>query len=215
MVEQLSDDWTEEEIVEAFCVSCRQKVEMENPTAVWTSQGRPGTRGTCPICNTTVYRMGKTPSHDYMEVPQAIQVVDQRGLKRNSRAAKIKVEAATYIVSAATESDLAEKLSEDLNAVGVSTWVDNGEATDDVNWAGGVHPALDQCQKMVVVLSQFALKTPHVEAAWAYFRKHRKPIVVALAEEVPPPDQLRRCPRFALHSDYKRYFREMMQELSR
>ena len=210
-----NDDLNDEvEGVEAFCFTCREKVEMENPTPVWTSQGRPVTRGDCPICGNSVYRMGKTHAHDDLAEPEAITVVDQTGIKRKSRAAKIKVEAATYIVSAATDSDFAEKLASDLNAVGISTWVDNGEEADEVNWAGGVHPALTQCKKMVVVLSQFALKTSSVEEAWQYFRSQRKPVVIALVEDVEPPDELRRRPRFDVHNDYKRAFRQIVQELS-
>lgn len=209
------DDDLETGGVEAFCVSCREKVEMENPLPVWTSQGRPGTRGSCPICGTTVYRMGKTAAHEHMQPPEAINVVDKTGVKRSSRAARIKIEAATYIVSAATEADFAEKLASDLSAVGISTWVDNGEKSDPVNWAGGVHPALAQCKKLVVVLSDFSVKTPAVQEAWDYFRQQRKLIVVALVEDISPPDSLRRSPRFAFHEDYKRAFRELVQELSR
>lgn len=201
--------------VEAFCVSCRIKVEMEEPTPVWTSQGRPGTRGTCPICGTYVYRMGKTNAHDQMAPPEAINVVDQRGLKRNSKAAKIKIEAATYIVASSSMADLAEKLAADLNAVGISTWVDTGEQLENVNWAGGVHPALDQCQKMVLVVSEGALTTASVHEAWAYFWGRRKPIMLVLADETEPPDELRRRPRFAMYQDYKRGFRELVQELSK
>ncbi len=204
-----------DEPIEAFCVSCREKVEMVEPTPVWTSQGRPGTRGDCPICGATVYRMGKTLAHEHMQPPEAIQVVDQKGIKRNSRAARIKVEAATYIVAAITDADIAEKLSADLNAVGISTWVDNGEEVDHVQWAAGRHPALDQCQKMVVLLSQFTPKTAAATEAWTYFRQQRKPIVVVMTENVEPPDELRRYPRFAIYDDYKRVFRELMQELTK
>lgn len=212
----LNDDLLEDDGgVEAFCVSCREKVEMENPLAVWTSQGRPGTRGDCPICGTAVYRMGKTAAHEHLAQPEAINVVDQKGIKRHSKAARIKIEAATYIVSAATEADFAEKIAADLNAVGISTWVDNGETSDSTNWAGGVHPALDQCKKLVVVISSFALKTPAVETAWNYFRKQRKVIVLAVVEDIAPPDELRRCPRFMMHQDYKRAFRELVAELTR
>lgn len=205
----------DESSVEAFCVSCRIKVEMDDPTPVWTSQGRPGTRGTCPLCGTYVYRMGKTEAHDHMAPPEAINVVDQRGLKRNSKAAKIKIEAATYIVAAPTETDLAEKLAADLNAVGISTWVDSGEQLENVNWAGGVHPALDQCQKMVMVVSVTALATPSVQEAWHYFLGRRKPIMLVSADDAEPPDDLRRRPRFAMYQDYKRGFRELVQELSK
>lgn len=208
-------DSFDDEPIEAYCVICRETVEMEDPTAVWTSKGHPGTRGVCPVCGGTVFRMGKTTAHQKLKKPEAITVVNNNGM-RHTKAAKIKVEAATYIVSAATDAGFANKLSEDLKAVGVATWTDNGEVTEDtaINWAGGVHPALDQCKKLVVVLSEFGVKTRNVEEAWRYFSAQRKPIVVALAENVDPPDELRRRPRFDLFSDYKRGFRQLVQELS-
>jgi hypothetical protein len=208
------DVFDHEDAIEAYCVHCRETVEMENPSPVWTSKGRPGTRGECPICGGTVYRMGRTPAHDFMKRPDAVNVVDSKGIGRRSRAARIKVEAATYIVAAATDAAFAEKLARDLNAVGISTWTDNGETTDNVSWAGGVHPALDQCKKMVVVLSQFGVKTHSVEEAWQYFRSQRKPVVVVLVEAVEPPDDLRTRPRFDFYTDYKRGLRQLVEALS-
>ncbi len=208
------DSAIDDEIVEAYCFNCRGKHEMLNPAPVWTSQGRPGTRGDCANCGGTVYIMGYTPAHDAFAQPEAINVVDNRGLKRNSRAAKIKIEAATYIVSAATDSDFAEKLSHDLNSFGISTWVDNGERADNVNWAGEVHPALDQCKKLVVIMSEFAPKTAHVTEAWEYFKRKRKPIFIIMISDLEPPDDLRRRPRFEMGTDYKAGFRQLVQELS-
>lgn len=203
------------DIIEAYCFNCRDKYEMLNPTPVWTSQGRAMTRGECANCGGMVYIIGRTAAHEHLTQPEAINVVDQKGLKRNSRAAKIKLEAATYIVSAATDADFAETLSNDLNALGISTWVDNGERADNVNWAGGVHPALDQCQKMVVILSEFALKTDHVNEAWRYYYKKRKPIFIMLLDDVESPDQIRRRPRYNARENYKVALRQLMEELSR
>lgn len=210
-LEHLSD--LEDEAVEAFCVTCREKVEMLNPQAVWTSKGRPGTRGECPTCGGTVYRMGKTSAHDFTSKPSAVNVADTRGMGK-TKAAKIKIEAATYIAASATDADFAKKLADDLKAVGISTWLDDGETPENVNWAGGVHPALEQCKKMVVVLSQFAIKTGSVEQAWQYFRSQRKTIILALVEPVDPPDDLRRCTRFDCYTDYKKGLRQLVEVLS-
>lgn len=206
---------TDDDVIEAYCFNCREKQVMLNPTPVWTSQGRPGTRGDCENCGGVVYLMGRTTAHDMMEQPEAINVVDNKGLKRNSRAAKIKIEAATYIVSAVTESDFAETLAADLNALGISTWVDNGEKADNVNWAGEVHPALDQCTNLVIILSEFALKTQHVNEAWQYFHKKRKPIFMMTLDDAAPPDKIRRRPRFNARDNYKSAFRQLSQEISR
>ena len=208
-------NYAEDDVIEAYCFNCREKNVMTNPTPVWTSQGRPGMRGECETCGGTIYLMGRRAAHDMLEQPEAINVVDNKGLKRNSRAAKIKIEAATYIVSAVTESDFAETLASDLNALGISTWVDNGEKADNVNWAGEVHPALDQCKNLVIVLSEFALKTQHVAEAWEYFQKKRKPIFMMMIDDVAPPDAIRRRPRFDARENYKSAFRQLTQELSR
>lgn len=207
------DEW--EDAIEGYCMTCREKVEIESPQAVWTSQGRPGTRGTCPICGGSVYRLGHTAAHDALKRPEAVQVVDRSGIKRESRAAKIQLEAATYIIGTPQEAELIELLADDLGKVGISTWTDSGtQEKNDVHWAGGVHPALDQCKKMVVILSANALESEHIAEAWRYFLDERKPIIVALAEDVEPPDDLRTRPRFDLHSDYKRGFRQLWPALS-
>ena len=46
--------------MEAFCVKCRSKREMSNPQAITMKNGRPATRGACPVCNTKMFRIGKT-----------------------------------------------------------------------------------------------------------------------------------------------------------
>lgn len=45
--------------MEAYCVKCKAKREISNPSAVTLKNGRPATRGTCPVCSTSVFRIGK------------------------------------------------------------------------------------------------------------------------------------------------------------
>ncbi|MFM8322450.1 MAG: DUF5679 domain-containing protein, partial [Chloroflexota bacterium] len=46
--------------MEAYCVKCKTKREMNQPQAVFTNSGAPATRGVCPECGTTLFRMGRT-----------------------------------------------------------------------------------------------------------------------------------------------------------
>ncbi|MCL0038675.1 DUF5679 domain-containing protein [Dehalococcoidia bacterium] len=46
--------------MEAYCVKCRKKVDIKNPTAITMKNGRPSTQGECPGCGTKVYRIGKS-----------------------------------------------------------------------------------------------------------------------------------------------------------
>lgn len=44
--------------MEAYCVKCREKKEIQNPEQVTMKNGKPATRGTCPTCSTKVFRIG-------------------------------------------------------------------------------------------------------------------------------------------------------------
>ena len=44
----------------AYCFKDRKKVEIKNPVKVTLKNGRPATKGVCPLCGTKVYRIGKS-----------------------------------------------------------------------------------------------------------------------------------------------------------
>ena len=46
--------------MEAYCFKCREKREMKNPQKVTLKNGKPATKGVCPVCGTTMYRIGKS-----------------------------------------------------------------------------------------------------------------------------------------------------------
>jgi pimeloyl-ACP methyl ester carboxylesterase len=45
--------------IEAYCVKCKKKVTMLNAQKVIMKNGRPATRGICPVCGTGLYRIGQ------------------------------------------------------------------------------------------------------------------------------------------------------------
>ena len=46
--------------MDAYCFKCRTKREINNPQAVTLKNGRPATQGTCPVCSTKLFRIGKS-----------------------------------------------------------------------------------------------------------------------------------------------------------
>ena len=70
--------------MEAYCVKCKQKRKMLNPEATFTASGAPATRGTCEVCGTRLFRMGRTAAHDGLEPPSAEERSKARS--RNDRA---------------------------------------------------------------------------------------------------------------------------------
>ena len=185
--------------IEAYCVRCREMVEMETPVAVWTRRGLPATRGECPICGGTVFRMGKSWLHE--------QIGD------TEPHARVKLGRETvYLAFAPPDATFAARLAADLERVGVSCWL-HEETPDGVKWAEGIHPALSACVRMIVMLTPAVLANAQVEAAWRYFRSKNKPIIVAQVGDAPPPDDLRRRPRFDLRRNEKAAFRQLLQAL--
>ncbi|GAP14403.1 DNA topoisomerase I, bacterial [Longilinea arvoryzae] len=58
--------------MEAYCVKCKQKREIQNPQADFNKVGAPITRGTCPVCSKPIFRMGRTPAHDGLTPPEKV-----------------------------------------------------------------------------------------------------------------------------------------------
>lgn len=77
--------------MEAYCVKCKQKQIIENPTPTFTSSGTPATQGTCPVCGTKLFRMGKTSAHEGLKAPESQPRKTKSGKrkKRGSRTKKL------------------------------------------------------------------------------------------------------------------------------
>ncbi len=73
---------------EAYCVKCKTKRPIQNPTATFTAAGTPGTRGTCPVCGTNLFRMGSTPAHDGLPKPEPRPRVKRTGRTKKGKAAR-------------------------------------------------------------------------------------------------------------------------------
>ncbi len=74
--------------MEAYCVKCKTKREMVDPTPVYTDSGTPGARGKCPVCGTNMFRMGYTPAHEGIEKPAVVKKQKKKTTKKKPTAKK-------------------------------------------------------------------------------------------------------------------------------
>ena len=44
--------------MQAYCMKCRTMREMKNPEKVTMKNGRPATKGACPVCGTKMFKIG-------------------------------------------------------------------------------------------------------------------------------------------------------------
>lgn len=203
------DDAHDEEPIEGYCMHCRESVEMEETQGVWTRKGQPATRGICPICGGSVFRMGRTHLHENSRKPDAVIVAQENEKRSRPRLARDTV----YVNYSSQDEEAAQRIADDLNKAGLAVWLHDADA-NDVNWSSGVHPALKECARMVFVLSSHSGSDAAVSAGWQFFREQRKPIVIAQIGESEPPDAIRRSPRFNFAQDYKLALRQMIDTLS-
>jgi len=75
--------------LEAYCVKCKTKREMQDPQPVFTATGTPGTRGKCPVCGTTLFRMGRTPAHEGLTPPPVTKKRKRRRKGEKPRRGKL------------------------------------------------------------------------------------------------------------------------------
>ncbi len=64
--------------MDAYCVKCRTKREMQEPRPVFTAKGVPATSGCCPVCGTTLFRMGNTEAHAQLSAEERQRVQAER-----------------------------------------------------------------------------------------------------------------------------------------
>jgi len=58
--------------VQAYCVKCHTTREMKNAKSVTMKNGRPATKGVCPVCGTKMYRIGKSGDRALLAMTKAV-----------------------------------------------------------------------------------------------------------------------------------------------
>ncbi len=53
--------------MEAYCVKCKTKREMQEAKADFNSKGAPVSSGVCPVCGTKLFRFGRTEAHEGLQ----------------------------------------------------------------------------------------------------------------------------------------------------
>ena len=59
--------------MEAYCVKCKEKREIQNSQAEFNSRSTPVTTGICKVCGTKLYRIGRTEMHEGMVAPPRVK----------------------------------------------------------------------------------------------------------------------------------------------
>lgn len=45
--------------VTGYCLKCKKSTDIKDAQAITMKNGKPATKGTCPTCGTTIFKIGK------------------------------------------------------------------------------------------------------------------------------------------------------------
>lgn len=48
-----------EQVMQGYCLKCREQREIQDPEAITMKNGKPATQGKCPVCGTKIFKIGK------------------------------------------------------------------------------------------------------------------------------------------------------------
>ena len=66
--------------MQAYCMKCKTKRDILDPKAIFNVRASPATVGTCPVCGSKLYRMGRTPAHEgLLPPPKPVKTVKRNG----------------------------------------------------------------------------------------------------------------------------------------
>jgi hypothetical protein len=78
------------------------------------------------------------------------------------------------------DSDFALRLAEDLKAAGANVWLDQLDIAPGQRWARAVQDALDNCHRMLVILSPASVNSTNVEDEVAFALEEHKTVIPVL-----------------------------------
>ncbi len=91
--------------LQAYCVKCKTKREIANPQPAFTSKGTPGVKGTCPVCGTTLFRMGATEAHANLPKPVIEKKPAEKKAKTTATTTASKRKTATKRATSASKTE--------------------------------------------------------------------------------------------------------------
>ena len=107
-----------------------------------------------------------------------------------------------FMCYAREDSKWVTELAKDLRAVGAQLWMDQLDIRGGEIWENAIEKALEDCGRLVVVLSPSAVESKEVRAELAYAMDEQKEIIPALYRVCKIPYRLRRLQYVDFTSDY-------------
>jgi len=128
---------------------------------------------------------------------------------------ELPIDPSTAFVSYSREDlEFVQRLAKDLKARGAKVWMDKLDIRPGQRWEVEVQTALDECLRMLVILSPAAIASKNVLAEAAFALDEAKEVIPVLYRECKIPFRLRPFQYADFRSDYSVGLEELLASLS-
>ena len=146
------------------------------------------------------------------KLEQAITLFSELGMssERDKVQAELRIEgsdgpistAAAFFSYSREDSEFALRLAEDLRTAGAAVWIDQLDIEPGTRWDRAIEDALNNCPRMLVILSPLSVKSDNVRDEISFALKKQKTVIPILHLDCDLPIRLARLQYIDFRSDY-------------
>lgn len=118
-----------------------------------------------------------------------------------------------FISYSREDSEFARRLAEDLKAAGTSVWLDQLDIAPGQRWAKAVEDALNDCPRMLVILSPSSANSTNVDDEVSFALDEKKTVIPVIYRDCKTPFRLRPFQYVDFRSDYNLGLKQLLQTL--
>ncbi len=111
------------------------------------------------------------------------------------------------------DSEFALRLAGDLKAAGANVWLDQLDIAPGQRWARAVQDALNNCQRLLLILSPSSVSSTNVEDEVAFALEEHKTVIPVFYRDCKVPFQLRPLQYVDFRTDYDRGLKALLGTL--
>jgi hypothetical protein len=111
------------------------------------------------------------------------------------------------------DSDFALRLAEDLKAAGANVWIDQLDIEPGQRWDRAVEDALNNCPRMLVILSPVSVKSDNVRDEISVALRKQKTVIPVLYRDCDIPLRLERHQHIDFRTDHARGLKVLLKAL--
>jgi len=120
----------------------------------------------------------------------------------------------TFISYSRRQLYFSEAIALHLQKEGLEIWFDLQQLEAGADWASALKDGYENCQRLVLVVSQSALASEYVEEEWNTALQNGREVILAVVEDVNIPEKLRDCVVIDFRTNFDSAMKRLISHLT-